>query len=329
MSTTPTALFTLFSTFGPIDSVRILSHKNCAFVNFTTQDDAIGAKKSLQSKEIMGPGTGPVRIGFAKAPSSKSAGKTQLAQQHKDDGATLHEGALDNLYVPGSLSNGTAFLESNTTSANNTNCNSASNSTSNSPYLNAATMSTSNLRPSSHLFGNANNGTTPDSTTDSHLAHYMMNELMSDNPVHMIAAVAAERQFIMKELGEDESDGALFDGKASPFLAFICLTDCFALLYYLGFHMASTYYPTISSAPELGQQRNIDISRLRDIRKKLDNGNHISLQEVESIAMECMGSLVELCSGKCYKRGNRERVDLTICAVFRRLYRQYRGATPV
>jgi hypothetical protein len=322
MSTTPTALFTLFSTFGPIDSVRILSHKNCAFVNFTTQDDAISAKKSLQSKEIMGPGTGPVRIGFAKAPSSKPAGKTQLVQQHKDDGSDLLDGGMDNLFVPGSLANGVTYLDSNTTSASNTNCNSVSNSTSNSPYLNAApTMSTSNLRPPSLFFGNANGGTTPDSTTDPHLVHYMMNEMIGDNPVNMIAAVAAERQFIMKELGEDESDGVLFDGKTSlslslsPFLVFICLTYCFALLYNLGFHMALTYYPTISSAPELGQQRNVDISRLRDIRKKLDNGNHISLQEVESIAMECMGSLVELCSGKWYKRSNRTG-NLTVCAVF-------------
>ncbi|KAI9498091.1 armadillo-type protein [Zychaea mexicana] len=66
----PAILRTIFQPFGSIDSVRVLSHKNCGFVNFEHQEDAVRARKSLQNKEILGPGTGMVRIGFAKAPSA-------------------------------------------------------------------------------------------------------------------------------------------------------------------------------------------------------------------------------------------------------------------
>ena len=61
-------------------------------------------------------------------------------------------------------------------------------------------------------------------------------------------------------------------------------------------HLPSSYYHSIPAAPELGQSRKVDISRLRDIRKRLDTG-HITTKELEIIAMECVDELVELCSG--------------------------------
>ncbi|KAI8140456.1 armadillo-type protein [Fennellomyces sp. T-0311] len=72
-TTTYSMLLSIFSPFGAIESVRVLTHKNCGFVNFESQEDAVRAKKALQSKEIMGPATGPVRIGFAKVPTAKAA----------------------------------------------------------------------------------------------------------------------------------------------------------------------------------------------------------------------------------------------------------------
>ncbi|GAB5589757.1 hypothetical protein Unana1_04657 [Umbelopsis nana] len=71
-STTVTMLRTVFSTFGVIESARILAHKNCGFVNFDSQDDAIRAKKALHNVEIMGPGTGAVRVGYAKVPTKST-----------------------------------------------------------------------------------------------------------------------------------------------------------------------------------------------------------------------------------------------------------------
>lgn len=65
----PTVLRSIFQQFGPIESIRILSHKNCGFINFERQEDAVHARKYMQNKEILGPGTGTVRIGFARDPT--------------------------------------------------------------------------------------------------------------------------------------------------------------------------------------------------------------------------------------------------------------------
>jgi hypothetical protein len=67
----PAVLKTLFQTYGKIESIRILSHKNCGFINFERQEDAVKARKHLQNKEILGAGTGTVRIGFARAPTEE------------------------------------------------------------------------------------------------------------------------------------------------------------------------------------------------------------------------------------------------------------------
>lgn len=70
-STTMSSLDAIFSRFGPIESTRVLTHKNCGFVNFENADNAIRARQILNGKEIF-PGAGPVRIGFAKAPTSNA-----------------------------------------------------------------------------------------------------------------------------------------------------------------------------------------------------------------------------------------------------------------
>ena len=70
-STTSSSLQAIFGNFGKIESARVLVQKNCGFVNFEEVDSAIRAKALLNGKEIF-PGAGPVRIGYAKAPSSAS-----------------------------------------------------------------------------------------------------------------------------------------------------------------------------------------------------------------------------------------------------------------
>ncbi|KAK5236549.1 hypothetical protein LTR47_002500, partial [Exophiala xenobiotica] len=70
-STTMSSLDAIFSRYGPIESTRVLTHKNCGFVNFESVEHAVRARQLLNGKEIF-PGAGPVRIGFAKAPTSVS-----------------------------------------------------------------------------------------------------------------------------------------------------------------------------------------------------------------------------------------------------------------
>ncbi|KAJ1915370.1 hypothetical protein H4219_004355 [Mycoemilia scoparia] len=64
-STTPQILEEFFSKFGTIESARVLSHKNCGFVNFEKLEDAVRAKQDINGKELQG---SIVRIGYAKEP---------------------------------------------------------------------------------------------------------------------------------------------------------------------------------------------------------------------------------------------------------------------
>jgi protein JSN1 len=68
-STTVSTLIEMFKSHGTIVSARVLTHKNCGFVNFERLESAISAKQMMNGKEIF-PGAGPVRINFAKPPSS-------------------------------------------------------------------------------------------------------------------------------------------------------------------------------------------------------------------------------------------------------------------
>lgn len=70
-STTTSTLIEMFKSHGPILSARVLTHKNCGFVNFERVESAISAKASMNGKEIF-PGAGSVRINFAKPPSASN-----------------------------------------------------------------------------------------------------------------------------------------------------------------------------------------------------------------------------------------------------------------
>ncbi|KAK8125429.1 Pumilio domain-containing protein [Apiospora kogelbergensis] len=70
-STTTSTLTEMFKQYGPILSARVLTHKNCGFVNFERVDSAMNAKASMNGKEIF-PGAGPIRINFAKPPSASN-----------------------------------------------------------------------------------------------------------------------------------------------------------------------------------------------------------------------------------------------------------------
>jgi RNA recognition motif-containing protein len=67
-NTTPTSLQGIFAVFGTIESVRVLSHKNCGFINFESVESAIKARDALLSNEIAAQGFTGARVGFAKIP---------------------------------------------------------------------------------------------------------------------------------------------------------------------------------------------------------------------------------------------------------------------
>lgn len=80
VSTTVTSLDAIFNVYGKIESTRVLTHKNCGFVNFERVESAIQAKSLLNGKEIF-PGAGPVRIGYAKVPATPASETPGQLQQ--------------------------------------------------------------------------------------------------------------------------------------------------------------------------------------------------------------------------------------------------------
>ncbi len=55
----------IFEPFGPVESLRLLPHKNCGFVNFYHIEHAVMAKRALNGQYLDGM---CLRTGFAKAP---------------------------------------------------------------------------------------------------------------------------------------------------------------------------------------------------------------------------------------------------------------------
>ncbi|KAI7905310.1 armadillo-type protein [Cokeromyces recurvatus] len=237
INTTQASLGSIFASFGMIESIRVLSHKNCGFINFIHQEDAIRAKKSLHNKEIMGPGTGLVKIGFAKVPPSP----TITPATHK---STLLSSKNNNVADD---------LQHSTTSVD--------------------VVQQQQQQQMENYFHSWSSSMTMEDQQQQQWMVYMMEQMMGNNSNSVITAIVAERKLIMQEFGEDDSDGPTFDA----------------------LHLPQKYYHSIPAAPELGQSRKVDISRLRDIRKRLDTGS-ITVKELEVIALECLDEIVELCS---------------------------------
>ncbi|KAJ7063126.1 hypothetical protein C8F01DRAFT_1131647 [Mycena amicta] len=72
-TTTPATILSVFSPYGPIESARVLTHKNCGFINFERLDDAVRARKALNGRDVLGSDVGAIRIGFAKVPVKNAA----------------------------------------------------------------------------------------------------------------------------------------------------------------------------------------------------------------------------------------------------------------
>ncbi|KAL0076616.1 armadillo-type protein, partial [Phycomyces blakesleeanus] len=206
----PALLRALFQTYGPIESVRVLSHKNCGFVNFEHQEDAVKARKSLQNKEVLGPGTGPVRIGFAKVPATPSEDS-----QGDESAPSTNPGTPDNYQAT--------------------------------QWATAMMMTSMMMRASGQP-----------------------QPLSSSQPTSLYTAIAAERCFIMQQLG---CVGSLDEEEERA---------------------PVTYSSAIPILPEIGADRHLEPLRLREMRKGLDSGQGLS--EVESMVDECMDEIVELCS---------------------------------
>ena len=71
--TEPADLENIFRVFGPVESARVLTHKNCGFINYERLEDAMEARKAMNGREI---GGSVVKINFAKVPSVSTPGSS-------------------------------------------------------------------------------------------------------------------------------------------------------------------------------------------------------------------------------------------------------------
>lgn len=237
----PAILRTIFQAFGAIESVRVLSHKNCGFINFDHQEDAVRARKSLQNKEILGPGTGAVRIGFAKVPPNNPDEAEEIP------GTSGHVTPP----LPPALP-----MKPNATST-------------------LTTVTNITMPTTSTTTNGSENYQTAQWATAMMMTNMMMNASGQQQTTQpsLYTAIASERHLIMQQLGQEPSDQMKED------------------------RVPLTYFSVIPAVPELGSDRKLEPLRLREMRKKLENDEQHSLEEVEMIAGECMEEVVELCSG--------------------------------
>ena len=110
VSMTTSSLDAVFSPFGSLESTRVLSHKNCGFVNFEKVEDAVRAKQYLNYKEIF-PGSGLVRIGFAKVPSASAptVGDMQPASNSSDHAEASRKHLDGNIALNGHTTDSVGF----------------------------------------------------------------------------------------------------------------------------------------------------------------------------------------------------------------------------
>lgn len=184
----PAILRTIFQAFGAIESVRVLSHKNCGFINFDHQEDAVRARKTLQNKEILGVGTGAVRIGFAKVPPNNPDEAEEIpgpSGQVTPPNATPHQQPAS-LKLPLNVNNNTHTSFANT---NNTNIQTAA--------LQAAASSSGSETYQATQWATA-----------MMMTNMMMNASGQQQTTQpsLYTAIASERQFIMQQLGQEPSD---------------------------------------------------------------------------------------------------------------------------
>jgi RNA recognition motif-containing protein len=198
----PAILRNIFQAFGAIESVRVLSHKNCGFINFDHQEDAVRARKILQNKEILGPSTGAVRIGFAKVPPNNpdeaeeipgTSGGGQVTPPLPS--ALVHQPALSQSLLPTQIS-------SSSFSLNNHQQKVPSSSIVNSSPPQSSSVNINNSSTGSETYQNAQWATAMMMTS------MMMNasgQQQTTQP-NLYTAIASERQFIMQQLGCEPSE---------------------------------------------------------------------------------------------------------------------------
>ncbi|GAA5965788.1 hypothetical protein JCM21900_004990 [Sporobolomyces salmonicolor] len=258
-TTTPNHLLAIFSSFGPIESARVLTHKSCGFVNFERLDDAVAARKSLNGREILGAEVGPVRIGYAKVPTKVLDGPFNPAVPTPNGlgtypavfGAISQLDGVSGIPVERQLADG---------QLQDYRSNLVVGLVSNGHYASAHA-----LHPQSALFAPG----------------AMLPPAPHEPLIETIVGSVNEVQLLMRELSQD-------DPEMEEHIAAVAVT-----------RPPSTYYTSIPlhvmNDPRFARRySNADAPRLREIRKRLDS--EPTVEQVDDVAHELLDEIVPLAS---------------------------------
>lgn len=275
---TPATLLSVFTPFGPVESARILTHKNCGFVNFERVDDAVRARKMLNGREVLGNEMGTMRIGFAKVPSRN------IEQFPANEGSPEYDDAVHSLsqlkgakyaastpeeqIASGGLEHYRSNLivdllnqqqshrqNENASNANSRPVNNRADSNNNTIPRPAVTSSSSSIVPASDKGG-------------------------VPLPAHMMPQPSiSDLQLLMRELSRGDTESEIEADIAS-------VSELRPMM---------TYYMTIPLVSEVSSGRRFETAKLREIRRGIENGQFTTTQ-CDRLAAEYSDSIVDLAS---------------------------------
>ncbi|KAH7107414.1 hypothetical protein BKA62DRAFT_764820 [Auriculariales sp. MPI-PUGE-AT-0066] len=256
-TTTPATILSVFSPFGPIESARVLTHKNCGFVNFERLDDAVRARKALNGRDVLGSDVGAIRIGFARVPTKNSTA-APLATLGEDEGSGSATPAPQPQGV-GDLSVGATI------------------------HALRAVKGASAIPADQQVLGGSvenfrSNLLLSMIAAGALQAHGLPSAGLPGSLTPNARATVTEQQLIIRELSAGSPD---LEAEVQA------LAD---------FRPPTTYYTTIPNVSERPHSRRWDASKLRELRKRLDSGNMMT-SEIDEVAADFLdGEIVDLAS---------------------------------
>lgn len=274
---TPATLLSVFTPFGPVESARILSHKNCGFVNFERVDDAVRARKMLNGREVFGSEMGTMRIGFAKVPSRNieqfPASDGLLDQEEAVQTLSQLKGAKHAAITPEEqiASGGLEHYRSNLI-ADLLNQQQA--------YRQNESAPIPNSRQAGNLKDTISNASRPAGTSSSSSIVPASDKGGVPLPAHMMPQPSiSDLQLLMRELSRGESEAVVEADVES-------VSDLRPMM---------TYYMTIPLVSEVSSGRRFETTKLREIRRGIESGQFTMVQ-CDRLAAEYCDSIVDLAS---------------------------------
>lgn len=279
-STSIETLISIFAPFGPIESVRVLASKSCAFINYERLDDAMVARQTLHGRDVLGAELGPMRIGFAKVPANAS----DSHYGSLDSGSAEFQAAIEALSALAGAAPG-ASLDSKMISG----------------LEELRYASTFDASSRQHLAPNAlgSHGLARDLSADSARlvssgatgratgfpTHSSSNSIVPSSDKGGVPLPAAMKpkptindlQSLMRELDE-------LDPNVEADVAQIARP-----------RPLGTYFTRIPSVPELPPSKRFDNNRLKEVRKRLETPSCLA-SDADAIARDYLPCVVDLSS---------------------------------